>query len=788
MRLVGKGPKEKTIVLFVTDGDDTCGAHGSDDSTRGQRTTTARRAAYWAERLYEPHQRRRARLVGADLRDRLRRGLRAPAEPYRLNWIAWGGSGLGQGNARPARHHRRRGPLDRGDERPSPTKRAPVHDLRGRLHRPRRRHARRPAPGHHRPGRVGRRVQRPAVDHGVDLRVRRPRRHLRPPATRRPATGDRPHPDHLQLHAARLPGAGEGVPERRVRQRRAEVERGRHAPASWCRPAWQAACPASATTGRRPGRVHVCAAPRRSDRRDDRHLRRRHQAARLHHDPERRLHVRPPRPWRPTARGVAARQRSGRLLWPPNSTVAPTNYTTEGTLDEALGLPLDSSADPAGDFTTLQNEFGACVGNNRPSGCTSGTASIQMKAARREARDMILAFMAGAQPSIDGHRPEAGHRRGLREDPLRRPLVGARRLGARDRRGRDPAPAVRAAWRRPGRMSTSCSATVTAPSRPDSDQAVRQGYGLRNPDQDQSGTGNDSRNNLKPVMTVVYAPANDMLHAFRAGPNVSPSTACNPVTNECGGQELWGFVPFDQLGALRLRFINEPQGRDNHVYMLARGVRFADVFVAADPPITVNINGQSRTVNGVWRRILYVLRGIGGKYVTALDVTGPGAYTSDRAHHGGARPPVEPRQPRQPGRPRRGRHRQRHGPQRPDGVRRDGGDLVHAHHRLPGQDHDDQHALQHDATTDRGGLRALHGLRLRGAGRGLDLLHPRRPLRGRHRRRRRRGRGDRARHQSSHPDLPQRPGGERRRVQPRGLQPPPDRPPGGIGPDAHLHR
>ena len=34
---------------------------------------------------------------------------------------------------------------------------------------------------------------------------------------------------------------------------------------------------------------------------------------------------------------------------------------------------------------------------------------------------------------------------------------------------------------------------------------------------------NDTRTNLKPVMTVVYAPANDMLHAFRAGPNVSPS-------------------------------------------------------------------------------------------------------------------------------------------------------------------------------------------------------------------------------------------------------------------------
>jgi hypothetical protein len=137
-------------------------------------------------------------------------------------------------------------------------------------------------------------------------------------------------------------------------------------------------------------------------------------------------------------------------------------------------------------------------------------------------------------------------------------------------------------------------------------------------------------------MTVVYAPANDMLHAFRAGPNVSPSTACDDVVNathECGGQELWGFVPFDQLEGLRLRLVNEPQGRDNHVYMLARGVRFSDVFVAvpaaSSPPINVTAGGVSLSVNGVWRRILYIPRGIGGKYMTALDVTGPGAYTTD---------------------------------------------------------------------------------------------------------------------------------------------------------------
>ena len=93
---------------------------------------------------------------------------------------------------------------------------------------------------------------------------------------------------------------------------------------------------------------------------------------------------------------------------------------------------------------------------------------------------------------------------------------------------------------------------------------IRQGFGLRNPDQDGTvGTGaNDTRSDLKPVMSVVYAPANDMLHAFRAGPNVSPSASCseaNPA-HECGGQELWGFVPFDQLEALRLRLVQRAPG------------------------------------------------------------------------------------------------------------------------------------------------------------------------------------------------------------------------------------
>jgi hypothetical protein len=118
-----------------------------------------------------------------------------------------------------------------------------------------------------------------------------------------------------------------------------------------------------------------------------------------------------------------------------------------------------------------------------------------------------------------------------------------------------------------------------------------------------------------------------MLHAFRAGPCFTaglPSTGCT----ETGGEELWGFVPYDQLESVRLRAANEPQGRNNHVFMLARGVRFADVFV---PGAMTDVSIGNVTVSqmkGVWRHVLYFGRGIGGKYVTALDVTAPGPFTA----------------------------------------------------------------------------------------------------------------------------------------------------------------
>ena len=119
-------------------------------------------------------------------------------------------------------------------------------------------------------------------------------------------------------------------------------------------------------------------------------------------------------------------------LWPPVSSLIPQNYVSEAQLpgglsfDEALGLPragtteypeqpdeddrnYDARCDPD-DLVrvpgktpeqcwleTLRRDFKACVGTNRPSACTSGSTTDRMLAARREAREMILAFMAGAE-------------------------------------------------------------------------------------------------------------------------------------------------------------------------------------------------------------------------------------------------------------------------------------------------------------------------------------------------------------------------------------------------------
>ena len=202
-----RDPKEKTIVLFVTDGDDTCGARGDSGGTDDD--AKARRAAYYAERLYQPHRRHPARLVGPDLRHRLRRRLhRRRALPAQLDRV--GRQRPRSGSHRAAGHHDDRRQLDRSG-RVHQDASGPVHDVHGRVRGPRREHPRDAAPGDHRPGRLGRRLQRAAVDHRVGLRVRGPGStgpDLRTAGCRSIAYAGRdPTALRVELHAARVQGS-----------------------------------------------------------------------------------------------------------------------------------------------------------------------------------------------------------------------------------------------------------------------------------------------------------------------------------------------------------------------------------------------------------------------------------------------------------------------------------------------------------------------------------------------------------------------------------------------------
>jgi hypothetical protein len=340
-------------------------------------------------------------------------------------------------------------------------------------------------------------------------------------------------------------------------------------------------------------------------------------------------------------------------LWPPTSfSVAPADYTTQGLLDGAIGLPLDTSVTAAADFAALQTNYRACLGSSLPAGCTSLVPLVQMKAARREARDMILAFMAGAVPSLDSganpKRVSGGGNLGailykakswiLGESTLATPAVVGPPLDSTP----DATPWVPeyTFYVQGPRNSSGANSeqNPTVPGTPAPGGSIPtqtgQGFGLTRPGKDNpAAPGNDART-IKPVMTVVYAGTNEMLHAFRAGPNV-PSASCTytgvtpnnvpPASpTECGGDELWGFVPFDSLGVLSSRYINQPPKRLPHDYMIAASIRFNDVFVPSSAPFTVTIGGVTTSLNGVWRKVIYFGRGVSGKYFTALDVTAPG--------------------------------------------------------------------------------------------------------------------------------------------------------------------
>jgi len=355
-------------------------------------------------------------------------------------------------------------------------------------------------------------------------------------------------------------------------------------------------------------------------------------------------------------------------LWPPNqagltntANVDPpvgtaATVATGISLDDALGV--GANAVPVLTLSQLTARFGACDGggvdpNNGPlpAGCTDPLLALDT--ARKEARQIIIAHMAGAR--------------------LKRSLIDGKPMRAKVGALVDPPGTLffeDRGWTLPD-TTLSTPAVVTPPLRstPDKHPAefvlfrdgrrdqnregineVDLGFGLRNPDFDDSNP--QSKVDLKPIMTVIYIGAQDMLHAFRAGPNCGATdpTQCG----EQGGEELWAFVPFDLLGhqkdmISRNEFadsnsrgytirgpslpvldpdpVNLPNDRDHHTYGVASSIRVADIFVPGSftpPPVP---GSTSITFAGRWRTVLFFGRGPGGKMYTALDVTTPGPFT-----------------------------------------------------------------------------------------------------------------------------------------------------------------
>lgn len=306
----------------------------------------------------------------------------------------------------------------------------------------------------------------------------------------------------------------------------------------------------------------------------------------------------------------------GRLtLWPAEASVDPNG--PGGILDDEMGITTFDNPPHTSLFTALQARLGACTASvpaDLPTNCTPASGRAVM-----EARRIILASMAGAELVKSGNlalrRPSDKELQfrakawPLAESTLAAPAV----VG--------PPPAEP-----PGQHGLEYSLLVNGPR--DAGVAVdgiSEGFGLRDPDKDNTDDQNDSRQALKPVMSVAYHAANDMLHAFRSGPcrDNSAGTTCLDGTSESGGEELWGFVPYDVLG--NLENLVGPQSRANHTFMIATPVRLTQAFV----PGTWNrdFGPVSLSGEGLWRNVIVFGRGIAGKYLTALDVTAPGPFT-----------------------------------------------------------------------------------------------------------------------------------------------------------------
>lgn len=327
-------------------------------------------------------------------------------------------------------------------------------------------------------------------------------------------------------------------------------------------------------------------------------------------------------------------------LWPPNQAGLNSGITdidppvgTAGPLDAALGIATQS-------FSDLQSNYLACdgpTGFTAPFASQSGTCddvgnpTQALATARKEARQILLAWAGGARLRLNPNSATGKPERTASGDLLYRDrdwLLGDSQLGnmavvSPPLRSAPNAKTVEWVLFRDGRRGTDSQGI----------NEVDKGFGLRNPDFDDGSP--EAKLDLKPVMTVVYVGANDGVHAFRAGPCTSSTSSINYVcsggASESGGEELWSFVPYDQLAKIGLFVIQQGQGREAdrypyHLYMVATSLRVVDLFVPGSFTVA-DANGNDVTFTGRWRTMLVFGRGPGGKYYTALDVTAPGAFT-----------------------------------------------------------------------------------------------------------------------------------------------------------------
>lgn len=314
-------------------------------------------------------------------------------------------------------------------------------------------------------------------------------------------------------------------------------------------------------------------------------------------------------------------------LWPPtvNTAGSPIGVapgadqaitsanSPNGLLDKALGIDTLT-------YTQLQSQFQACVGSNLPSECANNAAGTLV--ARREAREMILAYLAGAQfvPNSQGKPTRTGNLAGTVND--RKLIFQARTSVLAEASLGSPALVPPPLDSKPTLHINEYTQFRDGPRNASGVAAngIDSGFGLRNPDKESpQTTASKNDNALKPRMTVAYYPSNDGVHAFRAGP--CPSGTCT----DTGGEELWSFVPFDQLGKLPILMLPTNQARATHQYMIATSVRFTDVFVPGS--FSQSIGGVTLSGTGKWRTVMIFGRGLGGKFLTAIDVTIPGPFT-----------------------------------------------------------------------------------------------------------------------------------------------------------------